>query len=58
MTQEFYYKLYNIFSKIWSNLLAGADDYCIRDYTVRQELYTAPMSSACIAASRKMGIEA
>ena len=32
MTQAIYYKLYNIFSKIWSNLLAGADEYCIRDY--------------------------
>jgi hypothetical protein len=57
MTQAFYYSLYNIFSKIWSNPLAGADDYCIRDYTIRQGLYTAPMSSTCIATSRKMGIE-
>jgi len=52
-----YCKLYIIFSKIWSNPLAGADDYCIRDYTVRQGLYTAFMSITRIAASRKMGIE-
>jgi len=58
MTQTFYYRLYNIFIKIWSNPLAGADDYCIRDYTVEQGLYTAPMSNTCIAASCKMGIEA
>jgi len=57
MTRTFYYMLYNIFSKIWSNPLAGADDYYIRDY-IKQGLYTAPMSTACIAASRKMGIEA
>jgi len=57
MTQAFYYMLYNIFSKIWSNPLAGADDYCIRDYTVRKGLCTAPMSSTRIATSRRMGIE-